>query len=151
MTACQTGPATASGCQRFWSSSTQRQPLALQWTTSWGWADFGSERCVVAGSTAGRTQAASALLIYKSGGNCIIQAYQIKEIAPYKQDLYNSLWVIDPCTHCESYFLCMCVCVCVCVCMCVGSYPSVWVFVFPHVYRNRLGILLKSRFSFNLL
>lgn len=36
------------------------------------------------------------LLIYKSGGNCIIHTHQIKEIAPYKQDLYNSLRLIDP-------------------------------------------------------
>lgn len=84
------------------------------------------------GSRAGRTRAVSALLIYNSGGNCIIQAYQIKAIAPYKQDLYNSLWVIDPCLHCESCFLFMCACVyalnslnsCVsaCAAMCLQKY-----------------------------
>lgn len=50
----------------------------------------------------------SPLLIYKSGGNCITPPYQIKEIAPYKQDLYKSLWVIDPRTRCESSLLCVC-------------------------------------------
>lgn len=57
------------------------------------------------------TRAGSARLIYKPGGNRIMRARRIKQIAPYKQDLFNSLWFIDSCIRCGSCVVFMCVCV----------------------------------------
>lgn len=94
------------------------------WRSSfWPWAEFGSEllclKCVTVAVGGGGELF---LLIYKSGGNCIIHTHQIKEIAPYKQDLYNSLQLIDPAFIVKvTSRLCMCTCACI--------YSSVWRFV----------------------